>query len=288
MYEEAAKLRKILDQAMPKGSIVAEHTDTSHHYRVHLFEGSPLLDSVTSKTAILGKGYLKDWGIRLAIKHIRDNIPSLSDDNLREGILFDAGQKSQEVLDDAGEVGGRVHNIIEEYINDWINFQAKPSLDITSYIKYTEKDVRVLSCIKGVERFFNDHDIIPVHSEMLVASRSLGTAGTMDFLCYIKIDGVYKLAIVDWKTSNSIAGKEEYALQTAAYKTCLKELTSLDPELLWVIRLDKKTGTYEKGVVTDPEETQQAYELIAKLYDYINNGKDKLPIQIKEKKILKL
>jgi hypothetical protein len=307
--------RDIIAKTIPPGSIVAEHTDTSHHYRVNLFPGSPLLDSVTTKTGILNKGYLKDWGIRLAIDYIRDNIDAVINEETREGIFLDAKGQSQGVLEDAGDVGTKVHNVIETYIDLWI--ERKQPDNILSLIQSIDStDVRIIAGVKAAGQFFNDHDIFPICSELLVASKKLGTAGTMDFLCYIgkttvegnrdcdhemwqrgskkthfgctKCDRVvdYVLTIVDWKTSNSIAGKTEYALQTAAYKQAVVELTGLKPEQAWIIRLDKKTGKYEKGVVSDLKKAIKAYELVAGLYEYMNDGSDKLPIITKEKNTL--
>lgn len=307
--------RDIISSKIPEGSIVAEHTDNSHHYRVNLFAGSPLLDSVTTKTGILNKGYLKDWGIKLAIDYIRDNINDVINEETRESVLYDAKQQSQGVLEDAGDIGTKVHNIIETYIDLWI--EGKQPDNILSLIQSIEStDVRIIAGVKAAGQFFDDHDIFPICSELLVASAKLGTAGTMDFLCYIgkekvkgnkdcehemwqrgskkthfgctKCDRVvdYVLTIVDWKTSNSIAGKTEYALQTAAYKQAVVELTGLKPEQAWVIRLDKKTGKYEKGVVSDLNKAIKAYKLVAGLYEYMNDGSDKLPIITKEKNIL--
>lgn len=318
MQAEAEKIRKLIDKRIPPGSITPEHTPDSHHYRVSIFPGNPLLDSVTTKTKILNKGHLKDWGIRLAIDHIRINIDRITDPEQREIILYDASQQSAEVLDDAGDVGNRAHAIIQSYIENWIQLGIRAA-SILPFIPNGETDVRVLSAVRAAEKFMNEHHIYPIRAEMLVASERLGTAGTMDFLCFIgKVTAVgnipgcahdfwqrgtnpmhqgcvicgekvdYELSIVDWKTSNSIAGKADYALQTAAYKDCLNSLTGLNPKNLWVIRLDKKSGNYEKGVVVDPARAVKAYRIVADLYAYMEDGVDKLPIIGKEKKILQI
>ena len=282
IYDKAQEIRDIIKSKIPDNSIVAEHTENSHHYRVHLFDGSPLLDSVTSKTSILSKSYLQDWGIGLAINYIKQNMSSLTED-----VFVKAANTAKEVLDVAGHIGTIVHGLIENYIDQWIALGHKPTHDIVSTVP-DGSDTRVLSCIYAVQAFFNEHDIVPIHSELLVASKVLDTAGTMDFLCFVNVDGKYKLGLLDWKTSNSVDGKAEYALQTAAYATATTELTGLEPELIWVIRLDKKTGKYEKAVLEDIEEAKQAYIHIAELYRYVNNGKNKLPTVKKEKNILQL
>ena len=312
------KIREHILKCIPENSIVPEHTPTSHHYRCHLFEGSPLLDSVTTKTGILDKGYLKKWAIGLTINYIRDNISELQNDDKRESILAEASNQSQNVLEDAGDVGTRAHNVIENYINKWIELGKRPTESILSMIPSNATDVRVMSCVSAVNKFFDDHEIIPIYSELLVASNKLKTAGTMDFLCYIgdiidegdktcehdywqrgthedhvycikcnrKVN--YELSVVDWKTSNSIKGKTEYALQTAAYMRSLIELTDLKPKQLWVIRLDKTKGVYEKGIVTELQKPKKVYEHIAGVYEFLNDGAEKLSIEGKEKIILQL
>jgi len=181
----ANEIREKILKAIPENSIVPEHTSTSHHYRCHLFEGSPLYDSVTTKTGILDKGYLKKWAIGLTINYVRDNIHRLHDDENRENILAEAAAQSQNVLEDAGDVGTRSHNVIENYINEWIKLGSRPSYPITDLIPKDDTEVRVLSCVSAAGKFFDDHEIIPVYSELLVASSRLKTAGTLDFICLI-------------------------------------------------------------------------------------------------------
>lgn len=316
MYLEAQKLRDQIKIRLPEHAIVPEHTEDSHHYRVNIFEGSPLFDSVTTKTAIIEKLYLKQWGINLAIDYIRRNIDDVINENTRLQTLSEASKQSDYVLEDAGNIGGRAHKIIEAYINEWIELGIRPQ-SIIPFIPTTETDSRVLSAIKACEKFCTEHYIVPIHSEILVASSKLKVGGTMDFLCYYgtvkkggKIAGCphdfqykgtsafhqeciicgeqidYELAIIDWKTSNSIKGKVEYALQVAAYRGCIKELLGVTAKQLLVVRLDKSSGLYEAGYVPEPEKMYKAYEHLSIGYDIINEPTEHLKVIKKEPKVL--
>lgn len=311
--QEAQNIRNILKEKIPAGSIAAEHTATEHKYRINTIDKKPIFDSVTTKTGILNKAYLKPWAVKLAVNHIRDNMQQLLDPNTREGVLYDASQQSQDVLEDAGEVGHKVHGALELYINEWIIKGIRP-LRIEPYIPQNETDARVICAIKSAEKFFNENHIIPIHSEMLVASQTMQVAGTMDFLCYIgtvmiKGGGIcthdfrpteatltyecavcgetimYRLGIIDWKTSNSI-DHSEYALQVACYKGCVEESTGLGIEKLWIIRLDKKSSKYEKGVVLNPDDSLAVYRDLSKVYNGIQDRL--LVIEGKDKKILNI
>lgn len=309
MYIESLKIRDIINAKLPKGSISPEHTPDMHRYRVHILPNSPLFDSVTTKTSILGKGYLKQWAVNLAVSHVRTNLTKLLDPDTREGVLYDASQQSEEVLEDAGGVGNKAHKIIESYIEEWISSGARP-ITITPFIPKQETDVRVVFAVRSVEKFFNEHYIIPIHSEMLVASPSMQVAGTMDFLCFIgtviqrgnincghkfrqayettpyiqecihcteKVS--YELGIIDWKTSNQISGHDDYALQISCYNGCIKEIIGLDISKLWVIRLDKKSIKYEKGIVESPLECLETYKNISKVYDSLLTTNNNLKVE---------
>lgn len=314
MWAVAQRTRDCLDKAIPFGSIVAEHTPTSHHYRANIFPGAPLYDSVTTKTGIIDKGYLKVWGVKLAVEHIRKNIQGVIDEVTRDTVLYDASVQHEVVLDEAGGIGTIVHNAIEDYIKEWI---AKGYPGVVANVP--GQDVRVLSALKAFAAFVKDHYIIPVHAEMLVASEELQTGGTMDFICYLgritqegnkncnhdfhsKKDEdellqecvlcgetvQFELTIMDWKTSNSIKDKSEYAMQTVAYGQCIFELSGLEVKNYMVVRLDKSMGVYEKGLVDDPVRALEACKYAFKLYDYLNEPTEHLRIIQKEKVILNM
>jgi len=309
VWEAAQQVRDVLHKSLPEGLITAEHTSDSHHYR---FDGE-LYDSVTTKTGILDKGYLKKWAIKLAIDYIRDNASALLNENTRETVLYDASIQHEVVLEEAGDIGTLVHNEIEDYINNWILNKTRPDFAARNHDGI---DSRVTSAIKGFYTFLDRHYIIPISSELLVASKKLSTGGTMDFICYMgKVIRpgtiancfhdfrqrenfhecehcseavVFELTILDWKTSNSIKGKTDYALQTVAYGQCVKELTGLEVRNYVVVRLDKKNGQYELGRVIDPIRTLEACEKIFSIYDFINQDVDHLQLETKEEVILNI
>lgn len=71
--------------------------------------------------------------------------------------------------------------------------------------------------------------------EIPLFSKKMRVAGRVDLICYWLHEGVWKLAIVDFKTSNWIKNKndiEDYQAQLCGYAMCLYEMTGLKPEIL--------------------------------------------------------
>jgi len=89
------------------------------------------------------------------------------------------------------------------------------------------------------------------------------------------LKGEYELAIVDWKTSNSI-DKVEYAMQTSAYWQALFEMTGLRPKKIYIVRLDKKQAKYEVRVLTNRVAAFKAFKYTTRVYDWLNDGQEKL------------
>lgn len=87
--------------------------------------------------------------------------------------------------------------------------------------------------------------------------------------------GEYEFAIVDWKSSNAI-DKPEYAMQVAAYWQCLYEMTGLKAKRLYIVRLDKAKAKYEVRVLTNRVAAFKAFTHTAKVWEWLNNGSDKL------------
>lgn len=89
------------------------------------------------------------------------------------------------------------------------------------------------------------------------------------------LTGEYEFAIVDWKSSNSI-DKPEYAMQVAAYRQALIEMTRLKPKKLYIVRLDKSQAKYEIRVVSNMSAAFKAFVSTAKVYEWLNDGNEKL------------
>lgn len=92
-----------------------------------------------------------------------------------------------------------------------------------------------------------------------------------------------EFALVDWKTSNSI-DKLEYAMQTSAYWKAIFEMTGLKTKSIYIVRLDKSQAKYEVMRVVNPTAAFKAFTHVSKVYDWINDGSEKLaPANPKER-----
>lgn len=298
------QIRSAIELKIPEGMITAEHSADAHFYR-HNPSGI-LLPSVTAITGMMPSPHLKKWAAGLAadyliarssfLEAVQTNNDSDALKNLRAGAIM----AHEDIFHDAGDVGTQGHTIIEEYLNRWIDTGERPE-DITSSIE-PDRDARLWAITRSAEAFCNDFRIIPIRSELLVANPKDGYAGTLDFLAYVAFPtgrgevpfcehseivsgsvnwhdiecGVchstwtYKLTLVDWKSSNAIAMKSEYVMQTVAYAKAFKVLTGIHiPEIL-IVRLDKKQMKYEVLQVAERTNAYKAFVALGKARLYAN------------------
>ncbi len=294
------QIKTILKSKMSEHLVLAEHSESGHFYR-HIPTNS-LLPSVTTKCNILGAQHLKAWAARLAVDHLVANISTTQDIEIlkKQSILI-----HQDQFEDAGLIGTRGHSVIEEYLNQWIKNSKQPQ-DIREFIK--EEDSRVFAIARSAELFCKDFNVIPIASEMFVVSLKHKFAGTLDSLMMVLrtdkqgegncqshdflprsksnpnkvmclncgLVGEYEFSIVDWKSSNSIMGKVEYAMQVSAYWKALSEMTGLKPKKMYVIRLDKGYAKYESGIVPNLSKSFKSFIAASKIWDWLNDGEEKL------------
>lgn len=191
---------------------------------------------------------------------------------------------------------------IKEFVPD----PTKPGLSV---------DGRLYAIARSAELFMRDFDVEPVASELLVASVKHKLAGTLDGMAIVSkvlkkgadVTNLFGecgcphqtwwslstrnnqlvecrdcgkrvkrvLALLDWKTSNSI-DKAEYAMQVSAYWYAFAEMTGIKPEEILVVRLDKERAKYEVRRITDKVKAFRAYKNTAAVYDWLTDGKEKL------------
>lgn len=265
MFDDLVKsARDTISSALPPGCIVADHDETGHYY---LYQ-NVRCPSVTTKTKILEKEYLAKWKLNTAADYIKQHINSKP----LEDLLIEAFQVADKERDEAADIGTRAHNIIEDYINSQIATTPSKLKAIEAFIPTTESESRVISCVRAGGKFMDEWGVLPVWSELLVAHSELAVAGTLDFLAFVPretVEGkkdcqhdfyragkkperlcitcgkreVYELALIDWKTSNSI-DKAEYIMQVAAYNECLKKTTKLKVKRIIIVQLDKFNASY--------------------------------------------
>lgn len=76
-----------------------------------------------------------------------------------------------------------------------------------------------------------------------------------------------RLVLGDWKTSNSIAGKDDYAQQGTAYTVAIEKAAGITFDEIWVIRLEKSRAEYEIRRVEDREAAWDEFITISRAYD---------------------
>lgn len=299
----AQEIRDILLAKLPDGTIVPEHTATSHFYR-HVPSGK-LFDSVTAMCGIFEMDHLKRWAAKLAAAYVLDvmheeSLP-LSKERYSE-IQKLAILQHQNIFEDAGTIGTVGHNAVEDYLDEWMLTGNKPA-DIKTFVK-SGSDHRAIALARSAEMFCNDYSIEPVASEMRVCSLKHGYAGTLDSLfigiipkrgqerctngdshvwlgtssrdaskqvcavCGLKAKKQFILG--DWKSSNSI-DKMQYAMQTVAYWYALEELTGLKAEEILIVRIDKFKAHYEVRRVLNRPSVFKAFQNAVKMYYWIKS-----------------
>jgi len=274
-------IQEILAKSIPQGIVSPEHDDFGHKYR-HM-PTNQLFASVTTKTSVLSSEHLKKWAARLAVEHIDRNWDLLNDlsPKEREAHYKAAILAHEDTLKDAGDIGTRGHEAVERYLNRWIDSGKRPD-DIRRFI--IGEDSRLWAITRSAEQFCKDFEVIPIASELKVASVRHAFAGTLDSLMLVKKGDGYVLAIVDFKTSNSVE-KAEYAMQVAAYWQALNEMTRRNPKIartgiypeeLIILQLDKYKMKYNVVKVVSRPESFRAFLNVSKVYDYLNNGVSKI------------
>ncbi len=307
MVHSIEQIREIIKNKIPSGLVVPEHTDTGHFYR-HV-PSNLLFSSVTAKCGILDSPHLKKWSAKLAVEYICKQVeidPSLLQPGKIVTLKPAAILAHQDHFEDAGDVGTKGHKVIEDYLLDWMNTGNRPE-SIIPFVPNDSNDSRVIAIARSAEKFCKDFLVIPIVSEMKIASVKYKYGGTLDSLMMVfnkhtdgekncekhdflqlskrnpnkvkcllcGLSGEYEFSIVDWKTSNSI-DKVEYAMQTAAYWQALYEMTGLKPKRIYVVRIDKAVCKYEVRVLTNRKQAFKSFFHAANLYDWLNDGNDKL------------
>lgn len=177
------EIRQVLSK-IPGNLVVAEHTDTGHFYRYT--PTNQLFASVTTKSNILDAPHLKKWSARLAVDHLTERIKLtpgvLSDVTVLDRYKAEAVLIHQDQFEEAGDIGTRGHGIVDEYLLQWMKTGTRPA-DIKDFVK--EDDSRLFAISRSAEMFCKDFFVIPIASEMFVASKKHRFAGTLDSLMMV-------------------------------------------------------------------------------------------------------
>lgn len=290
------------------GRVLPRHTESEHFYE-DITDGK-VYPSVTTKTSVLGKHYLKQWAVNQAVDLIERNIHlvDVSDPFATGTLMKEAREAHVSRLNEAAMWGTHGHDLVDNYVSKWIADGVRPAENILSF---AEPDIsNEGKCVAlSATKFFDDHTLFPIVSEKKIVSKKYGYAGTLDSLWLAgevykekvgdancghqwtekRLDTINcwlcgreeKLSILlgDWKSSNQIfgygsMGKHDYASQVMAYSRALTEMCKIRPKKHWVVRLDKQKPHYEIGYVTNPA---KAFRLFLALSNVADNTRTEEP-----------
>jgi hypothetical protein len=260
-----------INATLPEGSVVPQHTDDGHFYRV--MPDDVVYPSVTGKLQIIKDESIANFKANRALDFVFANYKDFTEDNILK-MLEVASHQSSDILEDAGDIGSQVHEYREEYFNDWIKEGKRPEKPILSYIPEEKYDIRAVSALRALESFVNDYNYVPLKCEMLVYSHELKTAGTLDDLGFMDFvvtpgdsecdhkDHIFEsqktnrrtcvkcgykvkreLVLLDLKTSNRF--KDHYFFQVALYYLFFKKITGIKPDKCIILKVDKENGKYK-------------------------------------------
>ena len=297
------EIRQLISEKVPEGLIVPAHTENAHYYK-HTPSGKLFSSVTTFMQGIVANPNLQVWSAKLAVENLVDKLitnRSLLDDNVAiEDLKKQSIRVHKDTFEGAGEIGSIGHKAIEEYNNEWIRTGTRPT-DVERFL--VGKDVRESAILRSAIEFYNDYYYLPIVSELLVCNLKDGYAGTLDCLGAIIVPektacidggkhdfswrtstrdwtrracikceakGDYKIAVIDYKTSNHIKQKPTYCAQVAAYSKAFKSMTGYNPSLHVIVRLDKYQPKYEAVKVPKIEEAYRNFKLMKALCPWVD------------------
>jgi len=307
-------IQAVIKEKIPEGLIVPAHDEFGHHYR-HTPTGV-VFDSVTTQmSGVLDNPHLKVWASRLAVEHFSGQISmdvTILNDMTRLVQLKESSiMMHRDTFEDAGGIGTVGHSAVEKFLLEWMDKGIQPQ-ELDKFI--SGEDAREWAILRSAVEFANDYYLIPVASELLICNLKDKYAGTLDGLGFVIVPhkkcndgkrhdfmnasssdwrkkicskcsykGTYQLALLDWKSSNSIK-KIQYAAQVSAYSKGLKSMVgkAFKTDILLIVRLDKSQAKYEVLQVADENQAYKAFLLMTKVSHWINKGGEQLIPPIKK------
>lgn len=320
----AHELRALIDAHWPAGLIVPVHTNDEHWYR-NTATGETFA-SVTTKNAIVKRDY-KQWSVDRGLDRIRtvlDNArqqqsPGIPVDQL-EAAIEAARTAHISDLNAAGAIGTGGHGIIERYMEEWIKSEIRPPAISAFYLDGQLPEE--IAVARSAERFFNETGAVPVASELKIWHESKRYSGTLDSLLLIPlvfkeregrgtdcqhiyaenegsnkfIDWCFRcgrevwwaLVLGDWKSSNSLSRKDDYAWQVTGYDKALSKI-GVKTDQQWIVRLSKEKAEYEVRVIgANYKQAWKEFCAVSDVFDLIRSRSGELLIPQAEKLIIKI
>lgn len=287
------KLRSALKSAFPDGLVEPDHTPTEHWY-VNTKNGRRAA-SVTTKQSVVGKGYLKQWAVNRALDHVSQNRARFIAGD--EEVLKEAAMAHTNELESAGSIGTTSHSAFDATCKEWIETGKRPGPTMEKLAPGARLE-EVAAC-RSFDKFLDENEVFPVASETKVWYERGNDcyAGTIDgiFLAHrvhlnrageigcthdyvLQTSGTLwctrcgrnvkrRLLLTDWKTSNQISNKDEYAEQAEAYGHAVEAAVGRIFDEIWIVRFSKLRAEYEIMRVPDRKSAWQRFLATSRLFD---------------------
>jgi len=276
-----SEYRKRILEKIPSDLLQAEHTDTHHFYRYKPTD--ELMISCTAPLNIISNDHLKSWAAKITAEFLVKNWEHFDD---KKELIKMATKEHYRIFKDAGDVGTKIHDVVEKYCKEWIKTGNKP-VDIKTFILGEESDGRVFAGARSFEYYMDETGAIPVFAELIVANPKIGVAGQLDLILLVPSKGkdMWELILTDVKTSNHM-DHDTYALQTANYYDSFVYLTGEKLHRVNILLLDKDKMKYTIGVVPHIKSSVAIYKHALAIYRWkLDNDRKKV---VKKKNRIKI
>lgn len=271
-WREVDRIRQIIKEFC-NDVWTAEHDSFGHHYRHQ--STRILVDSVTTQH-VVDKPHLVKWGAKVALQKMLGYMASgsLTPDKVTEADIEDFARTYETIRDTAGALGTTAHDLLEVYVNRWIDVGAPPT-EQSIMSEHPEADFRSIAAFRSGVRALRENPVLPVASEVLVGSHKEKMAGSLDLLVLnTSFAGFPELELWDWKTSNSV--NDMYAMQVVSYGKMFEAMTKLKIARYRIFKLSKEKDAYKAYTVPRPGRAWLAQKNNNKLYAWLHDGKEKL------------
>lgn len=308
----AKNLRTAISTVFYDGRVVPRHTEYEHFYE-DTVDGS-IYPSVTARTGILDKPYLKQWAANKAVDYL---LKFIEDNPEYEKHELDTAAKAarnvhKTLLKQASSWGSQGHDIVDNYVKMWIEDNRPENIkDIIP----DDTEPEAISAALGAEKFFKEYHLYPIVSEKKLVSKKNACAGTLDTL--FLIGEVYKerhgdskcqhqwwekaedklwcekcgrteqllLLLLDLKTSNSVYDHVDYPIQVSGYGSFLTEMVGIKCQRYWILHVSKEKPEYDVAVIKDHKSAAKAFVLMNQIAQYLNDNQEPMESINKKKRI---
>ena len=255
-------LRKKIKERIPSDYIVLKPGE--HHVYYSPITGEDYV-SVTTRLHVISNPMYHNRNMNRAMEYLYEHHNEITTVN-KDDIFKAAKARPQELLEHAGGVGTRAHEIISDYLQEWINTNNKPGtlIQVLEGLKGRPKetDFAVWSAVRSFENWLAENPtFIPLATELKVWSPKYRIAGTLDAIGMLGED----IVILDFKTSAVLI--DDYHLQVGAYWGCFRELTHYTPKRGIIIKLDKEHGIPETEEVPDLKDRFHDFVKVSDIFD---------------------